>query len=589
MSALSRFRISNPRRAAVAAGVAALVFAGDAAAQEEILAEELETSEGAGELDPLVEPGALDERDYGGSFDATDEEGPAESGVYAIGDQPDGDLFYSVEMDATGQVVSFDNADLAALDESNNDAIQDTDDRTTFGRTFVAITGEASPIEQVTLDLTLDAYASWGSAAADSTVGLGAASAQIDVIDTDDFRLGVRAGRQRFGIGGASRDYFLNGMVDGFTMEAEVVDILTLRVLAFDLFYPQERPELGGDVLFQRPQGEVPRGQRGETNTYRTGFVLQTVDQLVEGLDIRAFFFHATVGGSTRENGTGSDISEGGLIGNFRDRDYQRLFGGRVGYSAGVLEDDALTIGGFAEFGRSSGIDRRESTGIDIDTSGNAYGLGLSVEYDAGDARIGFFGDWHRMDGAQYSVNGLEFQRGFVSMFGDRIGGLASASIAQMRPSASLSRYGVLHNPDDVDRNAGTDFTHLELVGGYQGFELSVGFWMFADTRSSSFNQATLADIEPPPEHSREEFAAQRRAGLSLGQELDIRATQSVADFASLFLRGGIFMPGDYYAVPVARSVTPRYIEGNARLGGQETFWAISAGANFGLGYGKAR
>ncbi len=579
------------RRASAVAGLALLLSGSSAIAQEEVFDEELESGGVATPLDDLIDEDALDERHYGGDsgVDIGGEEGIGESGTYALSERPAGASAFAIEASAVGQIVSFDNADLAELDESNNDAIQDTDDRTTFGRTFVELTAIAQPVDAVTLDLTLDAFGSWGSSSNDSSVALGAASASIDVVDTDTFRLGVRAGRQRFGIGGAPRDYYLNGMVDGFTFDAEVVDILTLRVLAFDMFHPQERPEFGGDVLFARPQGEVPRGQRGETNTYRTGAVLQTVDQLVEGLDVRAFFFHATVGGTSRENGTGSDISEGGLLGNFRDRDYQRLFGLRAGYSAGLLEDEMLTIGGFAEFARSSGVDRKESTGIDIDTSGNALGLGLELDVELGDGRIGFNGDWHRMDGAQYSVNGLEFQRGFVSMFGDRIGGLASGSIASMRPSASLSRFGVLHNPDDVDRNAGTDFTHLELTGGYQGFNVSVGLWLFADTRSSNFDQSTLATIEPPPEHSREEFAAQVRTGLALGQELDIKVSQSFQEFAELFVRGGVFMPGDYYALPVARSVTPQYIEGNARLGGQATFWAISAGAEFGLGYRKAR
>lgn len=499
---------------------------------------------------------------------------------------------FQVEARAVGQAVAFDNMDFMTLDESSMQDIQDTDDRTTFGRTNLDVTAFVSPVERVEIDLTLEVGASWGSAVQDSGVDLGAASARVYVVDEDAFRLSARAGRQRFEIGGAPRDYYMRGMVDGFTVDAEVVDVLTLRVLAFDFFFPQEYPEArssaGADsILFARAQGEAPAGQRGETNTYRTGAVLQTVDQLVDGLDIRAFFFHATISSSHRDEGTGSDISEGGLLGNFRDRDYLQLMGARAGYTGEAT--DGLEISAFGEFARSSGIDRKESTAVDVDLSGIAVGVGLGLDYDFGDGHVGIAGDWHRMQGAEYSVNGLEFQRGFVSMLGDRIGGLASGSLAGMRPSAYLERYGVFHAPDTTDRAAGTDFTHVELAAGYQDTELELAFWTYADTRTSGFDQSTLAEVEPPPEHSREEFAAQVRAGQSLGYELDVTLRQVVQDYAAFFVRGGIFVPGDYYALPISRAASPVPIEGDGRLGGDATFWAVAAGAEFGFGYRRAR
>lgn len=504
------------------------------------------------------------------------------------GDSYEDTPLFAVEVAASGQVVSFENADFMPLDESDVETIQDTDDRTTFGRTWLTLSGSANPVEPVEIDLTLEVGASWGAVGSDSEMGLGAASANVFLFDGDAFRLSTRAGRQRFEIGGAPDDYYLKGTVDGFTVEAEVVDVLTLRVLAFDLFFPQEYPEAGHSVFYSRPQGENPAGQRGETNTYRTGAVLQSVDQLVDGLDLRAFFFHATIAGSQREYGTGSDISEGGLLGNFRDRDYVRLMGARVGYGNEAL-DGALTYDSFVEFARSSGIDRKESTSVDVDLAGNALGVGLEFDYDFGVGHVGVAGDWHRMDGAQYSVNGLEFQRGFVSMYGDTIGGLASSSIARMRPSAYLSRYGVEHLADTIDRSAGTDFTHVALQLGIVDTELELGFWTYADTRESSFDQSTLAEVEPPPEHSREEFAAQVRTGQALGYEIDVRLEQAIRDYAALFFRAGLFLPGDYYELEVSRAASPRPIEGDGRLGGTATFWAVAAGAEFGFGYRRAR
>lgn len=511
------------------------------------------------------------------------EDAETEAGFYELGNAPAG-ATVTVEVRGAGDVVSYDNADLRDRDESSVPAITESDDRTTYGRTDLDISAVFRPSSAVTIDATLDTSASWGGSAGDSRVRLGAASVTLEPIQTDDFKLSLRAGRQRFAIGGAPRDYYMSGMVDGFTVDAEVVDILTLRLLPFDFFYPNETPESRNTAI--RPGAGSATGMRGETNTYRMGAVLQSVDQLVDGLDLRLFFMHATIAGNYGP-GSGADISEGGLLGNFRDRDYQQLLGFRGGY--GTEFSNGIFFDSFAEFAMSNGIDRKEATSVDIDGSGTAFGLGIDYGYATDNFSAGIVADWHRMSGAQYSVNGLEFQRGFTSMYGDTIGGLASGRIAGMRGSSSLSRYGVLHNPEDVDRNAGTDFLHVALEFEFDDTELSLGFWTYKDTRESGFDQDTLDTIQPPPEHSREEFEALRRSGLALGKEIDIELRQGIEGFGHLFARGGVFLPGEYYAHEVSSIVTPLAIDGNQRLGGQDTFWAIAVGAEFGLGYRSAQ
>jgi hypothetical protein len=516
---------------------------------------------------------------------AQDGRATATAGIYALDAAPDDDPSVVVEVRGTGDVVSYDNADLRSTDESSIPAIINSDDRSTFGQTDVDVSVLFRASDAVEIDATLDTHATWGESSGGSSVGLGAASVLLRPISTGSFELGIRAGRQRFSIGGADRDYFLSGVVDGFTIDAEVVDVFTLRLLPFDLFHPNEVPEDRGNAI--RPDARRANQLRGETNTYRTGAILQTVDQLADGLDLRLFFFHAGVGGGTPESGTGADISEGGLLGNFRDRDYVQLLGFRGGYgaefSSGVFFDTV------AEFARSQGIDRKEATSVDVETSGNALGLGLGFGYQTDSLRAALVADWHRMDGAKYSVNGLEYQRGFTSMRGSRIGGLASGRIAGMRPSASLDRFGVLHNPEDVDRNAGTDFLHIALEFSCENTDLTLGFWTYKDTRESGFDQSTLDEIQPPPEHSREEFSAQRRTGLALGNELDVEYRQRIDGFGALFAQAGLFMPGEYYSHDVSNIVTPNAIDGNQRLGGQESFWAIAVGAEFGLGYRSAQ
>ncbi|MFT6400289.1 MAG: hypothetical protein ACJAYU_005060, partial [Bradymonadia bacterium] len=250
---------------------------------------------------------------------AEEAEVESEAGFYELGDAPD-NAMVTIEVRGDADIVSYDNADLRGIDESSIPAIIDSDDRATYGRTDLDLTAVFKPSDGVAIDVTLDTSAAWGGSSSSSSVRLGAASVILRPVHTDSFNLSVRAGRQRFQIGGAPRDYYMSGMVDGFTVDAEIVDVLTLRLLPFDFFSPNDTPESRFSAV--RPGAAAATGMRGETNTYRSGAVLQTVDQLVDGLDLRLFFMHATIGGNTGP-GTGADISEGGLLGNFRDRDYQ--------------------------------------------------------------------------------------------------------------------------------------------------------------------------------------------------------------------------------------------------------------------------
>ena len=242
----------------------------------------------------------------------------------------------------------------------------------------------------------------------------------------------------------------------------------------------------------------------------------------------------------------------------------------------------------WAEFARTEGIDRKEPVVPDVDAAGNAFGGGVELDLELNDdVGFGLLADWHRFDGAEYSVGGPQFRHGFVSFGGARIGGLASARLSNWRPSAVLEYSGVRQAPDDISRAAGTDSIHAGLSLDLWDTSLTFDFWTYTDTRTSNFDQSRIDQIDPPFGYSREEFAAQRRTGLGLGTEIDVRLAQAFGDFFSIFGEYGLFMPGDYYAIEVSRVAA--YDADVPRLGGQETLWAIRAGADVSLGMRRAR
>ncbi|MCB9506635.1 MAG: hypothetical protein H6697_03085 [Myxococcales bacterium] len=507
---------------------------------------------------------------------------PADVALTPVGDART-DARVAVDVRVVGEVVSTDNADLLPTDESSQDAIDETDDRATFGSSALMITSQVDPIRNARLRAEGALFGAFGDGGSDPTLVLGEASAALTLVRAGSFAWSVTGGRQPFEIGGVAHDYVLAGTVDGFTSTLDFGHGLEVRGLLFDLFSPSEA--LDPSYRYSRPGRDRPSGQRGETNTYRRGVVLQAVDPFgLDGLDVRAFAFFASIGGSYID-GTGSDISRGGLIGNFRDRDHVSVLGARAAYA--IALGDLGSLRPSFEFARSSGVDRKEVNAVDVDLGGNALGAALALQLDpASEMSIGLAGEWNRFDGAKYSVSGLEYQRGFVSLFGDRAGGLVSGRMAGWRPSAYVDADGVLHAPDDVARAAGTDMLHVGLSLGLADTTLRVGFWNYVDTRESAFDQSTLDFVDPPYGYSREEFAAQVRAGRRLGMELDVEVSQAVAEgFGRLYLRGGAFAPGDYYDAEISRVATPRAGEGFGRLGGAEsaTFWALLAGAEIGL------
>ncbi len=505
--------------------------------------------------------------------------GPAGPSASSSATKSEGPAGLKVSVKASTGVHATDNSDLRALDESSDRAIIDSDDRRTFGHSDILATFSYDVRPDVDLQVQTRFNAIWR----EDMLGRSAGSAgdlsfyQLNIgyslLKSKAADISIRMGRQPFSIGGVPRDYMMSGTLDALTATADFKGAGRLRLLGVDFFGGNSLPETG--YRFYRDGRQTTYNLRGETNTLRTGLVYELDNAAQPSLPIeaRAYYFYATIGGGPIEE-SGADITYGGALGNYRDRDYQHMAGVRAAY---IGDFGSTNLKLFGEFAMSMGIDRKPTTDRNVDTKGNAFGGGLVTDVKVGGkTTLSFGADFYHFDGAQYASDGLEFERGFVGFMGARIGGGSVGRYLAWRPASHVDASGVTYAPHDQARVAGTEFLHANLGLSHGKVSLSVDYWNFLkDTGTTFLDLPNLDSLpEPPFGHTRAEFAAQERLGKSLGQAIDAELKLAMNEALSFVVAGGVFLPGEYYEVIVDR------VAGNQQTaqGGQEMFWAASGG-----------
>lgn len=460
----------------------------------------------------------------------------------------------------SGRFLSRDNLNFRATDDSSQQAVIDSDDRVTFGATQMVAGMNLKINDKAGIGLSFVNNALWGSGAIsdlakDNSIVFTNVFLDFNLVDVPGFKLSTKVGRQFFSIGGAPRDYFFRDVVDGVTVDADFGIGGKLRVLGIDIVGSQTRPD---EVDFQTRQESESSNVNfdGQTNTYRTGLVYENT-KLLDGLELRAFGFYADIGAGDIRTASGVDVTYGGKLGNFIDNDYNLMFGGRVGY---YFKTDTLKVGGYGEFARSAGIDRKATVfGLnDVDASGNAFGAGVSADVKLGSLGLDFSASFFRADGPVYGNDGILGQSGFVSMKGHHIGGLAMDDTAGWHPSAYVaSSKGLELDPQEQQRKSGTQAIHAQLgVGLIDTLRLSLEVWHFTDLGFTFLDpaQADIKGQDLPFSYSPADLVVQERLGKSLGTELGAGLTYLASDLISVYAQGAIFLPGEFYQNEYTRS-----------------------------------
>ncbi len=486
----------------------------------------------------------------------------------------------TVVVQSATELHAYQNRDMRELDESTDQDVILSDDRTNFGHTdIVALVGY-----RVIPELDINAQLKYDIIWRDDSLGRRADSGgtlsffQLNFdyrfVNNDDVAISLRAGRQPFSIGGVPRDYVLEGTLDAAVLTLDARRFGRIRALLVDLYGGNSLPVVG--YQFYRDGSETVFGMRGETNTWRHGGIYE-LDANATGIPLtaKAYYFFTSVGGGPIEE-TGADLTFGGTFGNFRDRDYSHLYGARASYTLGVNETSSVRV--YAEYSGSAGIDRKPDFFYDVDLSGSFFGGGVLA--DIGDAdRVNLVagGEFYYADGATFASDGVEFERGYVSGRGARIGGLAIGRQAAWRPSAVMDSFGIDYTPNDISRTAGTQFVHATLGTAFLGgTQIMFDYWNYTDTSDASLIDFANLDSLPEPGFglSREEISARRRFGKSLGQEFNVELRQTFKGHFALYGTYGIFLPGEFYDIEVSQIAGRR----ETSLGGGATFWAARVG-----------
>ncbi|MFW5966709.1 MAG: hypothetical protein ACOCV2_04275 [Persicimonas sp.] len=492
----------------------------------------------------------------------------------------------------TNEMHTFNNLDMRPLDESTAQDILDSDDRHTFGFTSIAAGASYDILDDTTFDFGASLAGMWGNDQIGATTDFGALayiyalSVDWTAYESDNLELSTRLGRQEFRIGGTSRDFFFDDILDGATIEADFGDAGKLRVLAVDIFGDSGRPDDVDFLNYVNANKQTTNNFRGRTNVYRYGGVYELLD-IADAFDMRAFAFGSYIGAARApqedETSTGTDRSNHGTLCNFTDNDATFMGGARGNYT---LDFDDLQVGLMGEYARSGGIDRKATQlgHRDVTNNGNAFGGGAEVSNE-GDAldlhgRLRYF----RADGSQHTANeGLLYNHGFTSMKGAEVGGLNMDRYAGWHPSAYVSGYsGIANNPQDLDRRAGTEVMQAGFgVLLQETLRVDLDAWHYRDTGSTNVDPDEVDELANDTAwgYSEGDLRAQQRLGESLGTELNATLTFVANDALALYGLGGVFLPGAFYETEINRNAGTALGAPGNNPDALEEFWVISGGA----------
>lgn len=476
----------------------------------------------------------------------------------------------------------YNNLDFRQLDESTDQNILDSDDRNSFAFTGAALNLAYEVDPQLKFVLGASHRGLWGNDQFGNVNRFGgfayfnAMYVDIKTGHADpDMAWTFRIGRQFYQLGasGGSPEFALADVLDMVRIDVPITPKIKLVMIPVNVFSLAQHNDSANFVSYVGQSAVQTFNFRGDVLTRRHGAVLELNE--VGPITSRAYAFYTDLGAL----GTGSDITYEGRLGNFADNDWVANFGLHAEASFGPITP-------YATFDASTGIDRKELVARDVNANGWAIGAGINLWTGENAEEAKALPDGVRPSGLRASVqfynalgaangtDGLQYSHGYVSMKGQQVGGLIANRYMGWHPSAYVGMFGYEGTPMERDRKAGTRM--LSAMAGYEasfGLRLFAQWWLMQDTGVSYVNFDTLPTLQPPFGYAREEFAATRRYGRTLGNEVDLSVELQVRDEVTLYATGAVMFAGEFYSIPIAR------VAGTA-LGSDNPVnpWALSGG-----------
>ena len=449
------------------------------------------------------------------------------------------------------EYYSYDNLDFRPLDESSDQAILDSDDKSTFAFTGARFELGYRVDPHVDFVVAASHRGMWGNDQVGNTNMFGGwmyFNSLYTEYSTGENGEGVRVrvGRQFYrmdGLAGA-RDFVLADVLDMVRVDLPLHDKLELTLIPINVMSTSSGNDGADFVSFIGQSAVETFNFNGDLMTRRYGGTLTLRD--AGPITAVGYGYYTDIGAA----GTGSDITYDGLLGNFTDNDWVANFGVRAQARFGPVTP-------YAHFDGSAGIDRKEVVATDVNTNGIAYGGGVRVDTtNPEEEKGGFVGEASYFDayGPAYGEDGLQYSHGYVGMKAQQAGGTLLNRFLGWHPTAYIGLFGVTDNPQDQSRKSATQVVHARA--GYEfdaGLGISAAWWMMRDSGLTFLSFDRLDQITPPFGYSRSEFRAQERLGKVLGNEIDLDLTYAVNRGLTVYGNAAYVIPGAFQAVPIDR------------------------------------
>jgi len=459
-----------------------------------------------------------------------------------------------VEAQFDTEWIAFNNMDFREIDESSDQAILDSDDRGTFANTGAGLDLSYDVDDRTEFVLGTSYRGLWGNDQIGGTNQFGSWIYFTDMyvklgLAAGDDKPSMRIGRQSFRLGGlgGAQDYIIHDTIDMIRVDMPLGEALNFVFIPVNVVGMSQDND-GLNFLSMAATSNIQLFNfRGDRLTRRHGLVVEVEPGPIEA---RLYAFYTDLGAL----GSGSDITYNGLLGNFADNDWTTNYGVRTAFDLGVVTP-------FAHFDGSAGIDRKELVATDVDTKGFAWGAGIKVD-TAGDDEEGDQ-PWPRFEaeaqyfdatGPGYAETGLQFSHGYVGMKGKHAGGLIFGRSLGFHPSAYVGTFGISDTPHEQDRKSAARVLHAGAEGRVtKTLHFGADWWMLQSKGVTFVNFSKIENLNTPFGYARAEFAAQKRIGETLGQEVNAKAGITARDKLTFWFVYGQVIGGGYYDTEIAR------------------------------------
>jgi len=463
-------------------------------------------------------------------------------------------------------LYKFNNGDLRSTDNTSIQTVEISDDNLFIGYLELGAMLKAQLVNDIEFFVDVYRVGYWGNDSPEYTSANPIYFRQLYFALPLFEGLDFKVGRFRYSMNNdrAHNNYVLTDLIDAILIKFHPIQEFGIDFFG-DLFSMNAPIDAVYELRAHR-HSDVTRYFEGDVNIIRFAFMpyITPVKEEAFLLTLKPYAMFSRVGAIGKKDGTqgGNEITSAGATGNNADNDWL-LMAGLTAYTKVEI------FSAYIEFGYSLGKDRRGPGIPDVDISG--FMIHGSLSLDIGDFASITAGGLYA-SGASTDENGDYKNYGYVSFKADKVGGFLYRDYYGAYPYGILGTRGIQVDPAEAAKRSPMAAATLKasidnldfktFSKGRDGIDLDLEFWAYFDTSS------TGADFSGANYTLAADRYDQKRFGEFMGWELDLRIAWSVSDdLLTVGAEAGMFVPGKFFAFPVANIRSPF---------GNDTFYGLT-------------